>query len=386
MSLSSKLVKYVVRVVIVVIIVFIAGLILGDVENIEGFETGVVYKWKGGILDDPLDPGLRWVLFGKINKLDIGKNKLTFADENGIKTLNSRMDIPENDFVPIEVKCGKDGGQLTLIHISVLYSVKKDSAVSLWKEGVGRTYRYVILKRAVINAVNGTARIREALDIYSGTGFNELQNDIEKDLIADENLAYFNILQVTIYQIRLDEDYEAEIEEKQLAKQEKLRAAEEALAAKEEAKKTKAEAQVMIEEETADADASKIEVVLAAEARNEKRILEAEAIKQEKALAGVGEKMKKLAEAEGVRALGLAEAEVEDAKKIAKYDGESGKHRAAVDVAQILQEKLNGLFNNTKIVPEDALVAISDGPARIPLAITNDSIGGKQAANAKNRR
>lgn len=372
--MSTKLMNRLIALAVVIIVSLVLGSIFIDVENIEGYETGVIYKWFGGVQDTTKDPGLRCVWMGKLYNTNLGLQKLTFGDEKGIKTQKGGGDIAENDFAPIEVNCGKGGGQTAWIHISLLYHLEKDNAIQLWRDGIGKNYRYVVLKRAIVDAVNKSTRIKEALDIYSGEGFNELQVEIEDLLKNDKELKYFVVDQVTIYQIRLRDNYEKEIEDKQLAIQQKLRAKEETLAAREQAKKTAAEAKVMVEKKTAEAEAAKITVVTNAEAENERRILLAEAKKQEQALAGEGVRLKKSAEAEGVEAIGLAKAQVEDAMKKAMYDGEAGRRRANVTVALALADKLNGLLKDVKIVPKDAIVTV--GNTNVPLSITDQGVRG----------
>lgn len=370
--MSEKLIKRLVILAVTIIILMVAGVIFMDVENVEGYETGVIYKWFGGVQDNTKDPGLRCVFMGKLYNTNLGLQKLTFGDEKGIKTQKNSGDINENDFAPIEVNCGKGGGQKAWIHISLLYHLEKDNAIQLWRDGIGKNYRYVVLKRSIVDAVNKSTRIKEALDIYSGEGFNDLQIEIEDLLKNDKELKYFVVDQVTIYQIRLRGNYEKEIEDKQLAIQQKLRAKEETLAAREQAKKTAAEAKVMVEQKTAEAEAAKITVVTNAEAENERRILLAEAAKQEQTLKGEGEKLRKLAEAAGVEALGLADAQVQEAMKNAMYEGEAGRLRANVTVAMKLSEKLQGLLKGIKIVPKDAIVTV--GNTNVPLSITDQGV------------
>jgi hypothetical protein len=252
-------------------------------------------------------------------------------------------------------------------------------------------YQGIVLKRIAIGVVNDVARPKEVLDIFSGDGFIDLKNAIQKQLMENTELKDHGILvtNVTVYNVDLDEKYEAEIAAKQLAIQSALRKTEEEKAARKEAEKVKAEVQATIEKRTGEAEAKKIEVTKAAEAQKQQTVLEAEAAKQRVVLAaeaekeqlrnkGEGDKLMQVAQAEGARALGLAQAEVEKAKRDAMYEGIAGERRATVEIARAQAEKLMGLLSGVKVIPENAYVALMDENAKspglvLPVATTNPS-------------
>ena len=336
----------------------IAAFILADFVNIEGYEVGVVHKWSSGVQDEPLRNGMHWVWCAKVHPINIGTQKITFAPQ--IAGDKEGKDTKDNEFDVIQVACGKEGGQKVNIVLTVVYHLDAIKAVQLYRDNLSETYRYTIMKRTIIDVVNQLARPREALDIYSGEGFNDLKIAVDKAIkdhpvLVDRGIVCEN---ATIYDVKLDPSYESEIELKQLAKQQKLRAFEQALAAVEEAKRAKAKAQVMVEERTAEADAKKIEVTTAAEANKQQVVLAAEAQKETDRLKGEGEKAMMIAQAEGERALGLAQAEVEKAKRDAMYEGEPGGRRAQVEISKAQAELAKGILSGVKVIPNDILSAM----------------------------
>jgi len=389
--MSDKLLLRLILCAVGLVVALIGLKICADIVNVEGYEVGVVHKWRTGVQDEPLRDGLHIVWFGNVHKINIGTQKISFAKQ--LPQDQQGVDTADNEFPEIEVACGKDGGQKARIILTAVYHLDPIKAVKLYKDNLHKTYRYTIMKRTIIDVVNRLARPKEALEIYSGEGFNTLRDEIDDGVKTHPVMIErgINIENATLYDVELDPDYEMQIELKQLAKQEKLRAQEQALAAMEEAKKEKAQQQIMVEQRRAEADAKKIEVVLNAEAEKAQVVLNAEAEKAQVTLAaeaekerarlsGEGEKLRMVAQAEGERALGLAQAEVEDAKKKAMYDGEAGLRRAQVTVATALAEKLKGLLSGVKVIPKDAFVALMQEGGNIPLALTDQGVMQRQSA------
>lgn len=383
MSMSDRSVRRLILGAVVAVVILIAAVVCVDVVNIEGNEVGIVHKYWGGVQDDVLRDGVHWIWLGKVNVVNIGTQKITFAP--GERSNDSADEVEDqNEFEPITVNCGADGGQSAYIDLTVIYRLDPSKVVALWKSGNAYDYRTVLLKRAIIEAVNMNARTQDALTIYSGVGYNNLQQAIHDALNRNDGLSEKGILidNATLYQVRLNPDYEDEIELKQLARQTRLRAIEDTAVAKQNALKAEAEAQIMVNERTAEAEAKAIEVTKAADAEKARRVVLAEAQKEEQRLAGEGQKIRQIAEAEGIEALGLAQARVEEAKKLAMYDGEAGRRRATVEVASALAEKLHGLLTGVTVIPSDAFVAISGSNMEIPLSLTDIGVGGGRNVKA----
>lgn len=361
---SDKFIWLMVKLAIFVIVVLIGCFWAFDATDIKPHEVGVVHKWWGGVQKDTLSNGFKWTLLGKIHKIPVGQEKLTFSEaeiSRGSEDMGSG-----SEFSAIEVNCGDNGGQSAWIHISVLYNVKPAAAVDLWNDGIAKTYKYVVLKRAIINAVNKNARPKEALEIYSGIGFNDLQANIKTTLEGDEVSEYFDINKVTIYQIRLNPAYESEIAAKQLAKQTKLKAIEQAAAAEEKALQAKATAQVMVEEQRAIANAAKVTKVKKAEGERNSRILDAQAGMREMELEGEGIRDEKISQAKGDLKYGLAEAKVEDALKKAMYEDSAGVRRATVEITEALADKLKGMLAGVEVLSDGALEQLMKEGAFVP--------------------
>jgi regulator of protease activity HflC (stomatin/prohibitin superfamily) len=332
--------------------------------KIEGNEAVVKQDLFKGVLPDVWLSGTKffcgWTT--DVYKYDIGTQKCTFDDP---------QDNKEAEYVDIEVNCGEGGGQKAWVSMSINYRVgwirdkngtpifSPEKLVKLHKDGIGKTYNEVIIKRTVTEIVNRIARPNEALDIYSGVGFNTFRELVDKELKAhpvfeDRGIYVENTI---VYDVNLDPAYEKEIDQKVLAIQQTLRKKEETKAAEEEAKRAFAQAQAQVEIRRQEAEAKKIEQIKDAEAQKAQQVLAAEAEKQKRTLEAEGNRDANLAMASGVLAVGTAEAQVEQLKRDAMYAGEAGARRAQVEIADLTAKRLKDMFNGVSIVPEKTILS-----------------------------
>lgn len=324
--------------------------------KVEGDESVVRQHWKDGVVEEVYRDGTHFFVgwFWDTYKYDIGTQKITFDDQ----ATNTDAEYPA-----IKLNVGEGGGQSVWIPMSVNYRIGHEltdegvkftpsKLVALHKDGLRKTYESVILKRTIIEVVNKIARPKEALEIYSGKGYNLFVAEIQEALTKHEIFRKRGIFieNVIVYNVNLSPKYEAEIEAKQLAIQKALREQEERKAADQRALRAKSEAQAEVETRTQKAEAAKQE-----------RIKAAEAEKAEQVLAAEGKAESDVLKAKGVLAIGKAEAEVQELKREALYAGVSGERRAQVEIATAQAEKLRGIFDGVKIVPEGTILNISDG-------------------------
>jgi len=291
---------------------------------------------------------------------DIGTQKITF---------DIKGDNKDAEFDRIEVNCGENGGQKAWIAMSMNYRIGYDTdkdgtpifaphkLVTLHKEGLRETYENVILKRTIVEIVNKVARPHSALSIYSGQGFVDFVEALEKELKACDVLKERGIYveNTIVYSVHLDPKYESEIAAKVLAIQETLKIKEQTIAAQEAARRMFAESQANVEKVRQDAEANKITTVKSAEAENEKAILKAQAEKQKQTLEAEGLRDANLALASGILAKGEAEAKVEQLKRDAMYAGEAGARRASVEIAGLQADKLKGMLTGVSVIGDKAL-------------------------------
>lgn len=311
--------------------------------KLEGNEVGVMQDWSG-VKNHLMLPGTH--LYNNflldVHIYNVGTQKITFD--------NNKTNL-EAEYPRIVLDIGENGGQKAWIAMSVNYHLNPDKAITIHKQGIGRTYESVVLKREITDVVNEIARPRTALEIYSGKGFVNFKNDVEEALknnhvLKDRGLDVENTI---IYKVYLDPQYESEIAGKQIAIQQKLRKVEETLAAQEEAKRIFAMSQAEVEKARQEAEASKIREVTNAEAQAKKVVLAAEA-----------ERDSNLARASGELAVGKARAEVKKLESISLYEGEAGGRRAQVDIKKSQAELMVNLLNKIDILPEKAFVKIGE--------------------------
>lgn len=332
--------------------------------KVEGDEVAVRQDWSKGVLSDVWGPGTHfycgWTT--DVYKYDIGTQKATFDD----RTSNSGAEFPR-----IIVNVGENGGQAVWIAMSINYRMGWDETpegpvlspekvIKIHKDGIGRTYEDVIIKRTVVDVVNKIARPYDALTIYSGKGFVDFKNKIEAELknhpVFKERGIY--VENTIIYKVYLDQAYENEIAGKQLAIQQTLRKTEETKAAQEEAKRAFAVAQATVEVARQTAEAKKITTITNAEADKQQQILQAEGEKQKRVLQAEGDRDANLAQASGVLAVGKANAEVAQLQRDAKYAGESGQRQSQVDIATAQAEKVKAMLQGVHVIPEKTIMSL----------------------------
>ncbi len=310
--------------------------------KIEGSEIGVVQDW-GGVKPQTLGAGTHLYnnFIQDIHVYPIGTQKITFDTRSG------NADA-EYDRIPVEV--GENGGQKAWVAISVNYHLNPEDIVKLHKQGIGRTYESVVLKREVVDTVNEIARpYKSALELYSGSGFVDFKNKIDEALKSNPVLKDrgIDVENTIIYNVHLDPAYEAEIAAKQIAQQQVLRKQEETKAAEQEAKRIFAMSQAQVEQVRQEAEARKIQMVTAAEANARKTVLDAEA-----------ERDSNLARASGELAVGKARAEVAQMTRDAQYAGESGMRKAEVEIAASKAEMMKAILDKVTVLPEKTFAQI----------------------------
>jgi len=343
-----------------VVVAFILGLILisniVSVVKLEGNEVGVVQDWNG-VKDQLMNPGTHIYnnFANDIYKYDIGTQKITFDSTNNKDA--------EWQSIPVEV--GENGGQKANIAISCNYRLAQNKVISIHKQGLGKTYESVILKREIVDTVNEIARPhKSALDLYSGTGFVKFKNDVDDALRNNKFLVEkgIEIENTIIYQVHLDPNYEAEIAAKQIAQQQGLRKIEETKAAQEEAKRIFAMSQAQVEQARQVAEAKKITEVTDAEAKARKTVLDAEA-----------ERDSNLARASGELAIGKARAEIKQLDSASLYAGEAGLRRAQVEIATNRANILKGVLEGVRVVPEKTVMSLMDESNKSNIMIDSSS-------------
>lgn len=339
----------------VVIIVVVALVFLGAVGivKIDGNEIAVIQDWRKGVLPLTLTSGTHFYnnIAWDVYKYEIGTQKITFDS----------FENKDSEWPSIPVEVGENGGQKAQVSLSCNYHLSPDRIVSIHKQGIGKTYEAVVLKREIVDIVNEIARPHaSALELYSGKGFVKFKNEVEKALKENNFLKEkgIEIENTIIYQVHLDKNYEAEIAGKQIAQQQALRKQQETLAAQEEAKRIFAMSQANVEKVRQDAEAKKIITVKEAEAQAEQQVLQADAEKKKRVALAEGERDANLALASGILAVGKAEAEVQKLKTFSQYEGEAGARRAQVEISRNQADQLKGMLTGVQVISDKALVQL----------------------------
>lgn len=229
-----------------------------------------------------------------------------------------------------------------------------------------------VIRNALQRIVIDKCTVLTALEAYYGETRVKLEKDIDESL---KNLPEFTdkgiIVDGFVMQIALDPKYEEEIAQKVTAGQRQARMEAEKLANDKQADAERSKAQIEANQKIVAAEAAKQvgilqkeqeaqQTILTAEAANKAAILAAQAEKQKRVLEASGESEANELKAKGNLAIATAEAKGEELKKLAKYDGTSGEIRARVEIAVAQAEKLKGIFDGAKILPNQAFVSVMD--------------------------
>lgn len=307
---------------IVAAIVLAIGLVLTLISvefvTIKGNEIGVKETWGGGVSDTILQPKThvisRWTT--DIIKYDASSqvfvmNDKPIANEKGIGR--------ERDAYLVQSAEGQD----MKISLNLRWRLDPSKLVSLHKT-VRQDMEEKIIRPVVMRVVKDEATKKKAIDAYSGEGLVLLQSSIQTSLTGSgegKELSERGIIveNFVIEHIELDPKYIEEIKGKQIATQKTLRAAEEQKAADAEALVAKAKAQaeyntklvaqqLLATNMVIQAQADNERVIIAARAQQQQLQIEAEGQKQKLTLEAEGKKAAMLATAEGTLAMGKAEA------------------------------------------------------------------------------
>jgi regulator of protease activity HflC (stomatin/prohibitin superfamily) len=351
----NKIIGFGVLTVVVLIIVMVLFGGFFAFIKIEGSELGVVQDWKG-IKLQTLGAGTHLYnnFVEDVYVYPIGTQKITFDIKSG---------NPDAEYERIDVEVGENGGQKAAVAISCNYHLNPEDIVKLHKQGIGRTYESVVLKREIVDTVNEIARpYKSALDLYSGSGFVKFKNEIDQALknnsvLKDRGIDVENTI---IYGVHLDPAYEQEIAAKQIAQQQVLRKQEETKAAEQEAKRIFAFSQAEVEKARQVAEANKIVMVTAAEAQAQQQVLQAEGEKKKRILEAEGNRDANIALASGELAVGKARAEVKQLESISLYQGEAGLRRSQVDIAKLKAEAAKSIIGRVvTVMPEKTFASLS---------------------------
>lgn len=349
----------------VVGVIFLAVLafqLIGFVE-IKGHQMAVVEVFYGedkGVQENLLPPGRHFYIpaLSKPYVYNVGTDNFIM----GLSKYYTNKGTDVVDFPALTIKCGGRGQEQPATFSITLQFQLDPSKLTKLHQRAQHQYRDRIIKPALTNIIKSLTVTQHVLDFYTGDGYNSLQGKIEERIKSDDVLSELGIAVNTfvIDQIDLDNQYEKEIQERQLATQKKLKEDELAKAAESAALKTQAVAKAAKLKRIVEAEADKAEKVLAAEASNESKILAAKAAAEQKRLDAAADRYRKEQDAKGLLAQGLAQARVDNERKVSRYAGAAGARQAAVEIEQAKTERMKNMTFNG-VVTEKTLMMFSDG-------------------------
>jgi len=304
------------------VVTILMTLISFEFVTIKGNELGVKETWSGGVSDEILQPKThvvsRWTT--DIIKYDASSQVFVMNDKGNLD--ESGVGRTKDAYLVQSAE-----GQDMKISLNLRWRLDPAKLVSIHKT-VRQNMEEKIIRPVVMRVVKDEATRKRAIDAYSGEGLVELQSNIQNALsgsgegkeLSERGIIVENFV---IEHIELDPKYIEEIKGKQIATQKTLRAAEEQKAADAEALVAKAKAQVdyntklvaqqlLATNMVIQAQADNERVIIAARAQQQQLQIEAEGQKQKLTLEAEGKKAAMLEEAEGILALGKAKAESQE--------------------------------------------------------------------------
>lgn len=294
-------------VAILLVIGLVATLVSVEFVTIKGNELGVKETWGGGVSDEILQPKThiisRWTT--DIIKYDASSQVFVMNDKGNDEAGNGRA----KDAYLVQSAEGQD----MKISLNLRWRIDPVKLVSIHKT-VRQDMEEKIIRPVVMRVVKDEATRKKAIDAYSGEGLVQLQNSIQTALagagegkeLSERGVIVENFV---IEHIELDPKYIEEIKGKQIATQKALRAAEEQKAADAEALVAKAKAQAEYNTKLVAQQLLATNMVIQAQADNERVIIAAKAQQQQLEIEAEGQKQKLTLEAEGKKAAMIAEAE-----------------------------------------------------------------------------
>lgn len=320
-------------------LVAIAVSLTGCPNNIAGHEAGIL-ETCSGVSKEVLQPGTHFYqpFCREVYVYHVGTQLFTMKGD-GKPLMEGQTLAGDEPCLKVKIK----GGQEACLDIRTEYEIDRRQLADLHK-AVKDQYEQVIIRPAVIRVTKNRATVMTADAIYADETQVALERHVEEELLKDDDLKRAGIIihSFIIEAVHLDPKYESEVKEKAVAQQTRLKEIELAAAAQETAKRTAAQAQAQVETARAEADAAKIKTVLAAEA----------------------ERLAAEQRAKGLLAQGEAEARVEFLKREAMYAGAAGSWRGRIEIERARAEVLKGLLAGVTVIPEHAVLQLTDGAMR----------------------
>lgn len=273
-----------------------------DFATIKGHQLGVLETWSGGVQEKIYSPGTHTLVPGFMN--DMHPYDMN-VQEHLIQGYKVQAADNQDVTVTAIIRWRRDAAKLREHHMKCRDNPEQR-----------------VIEPTLFRILKDNITMKTAIAGYSGQGLVQLQQDIEKSLLADQDLKNYGVI-VEMFAIKdtdLNPQFIAEIEGRQIAIQRQARAVEEQKAADADALVAKAKAQadynkVLVEaqrdkeKQVLAAEALNEQTILAAKAANESEILKAKAEQQKLILESEGKKQAAIAEAEGILALGKSKAE-----------------------------------------------------------------------------
>lgn len=294
----------------ILLIIGIVGVLLSvEFVTIKGNQLGVKETWGGGVSAEILQPKTyivsRWTT--DIIPYDASSQVFVMNDKpmNDEKSSAGR----EKDSYLVQSSEGQD----MRISLNLRWRLDPAKLVTIHKT-VRKDIEEKIIRPVVMRVVKDEATRKKAIEAYSGEGLVTLQTAIQTALagsgegkeLSDRGIIVENFV---IEHIELDPNYITEIKGKQVATQKTLRAAEEQKAAEAEALVAKAKAQANFNTELVKQLLTATNMVIQAQADNERVIIAAKAAAEQATVGAKAEQTKLTLEAEGKKAAMIATAE-----------------------------------------------------------------------------
>ena len=344
---------------IVLLVMLVMAFMAIKVVTIEGNQLGVMETWSGGVDTNILQPKTYFLVPGwskTVYPYD-ASSQVFVMNDTPMAAEGKHAKGRDKDAYLVQSQEGQD------MHISLNLRWRLDPVklVSIHRT-VRMSVEEKIIRPVVMRVVKDESTRLKAIDAYSGEGLVKLQTSIQAALTGQGEGAELKERGITVENfviegIRLDEKYIDEIKGKQLATQKTLRAVEEQKAAEAKALVAKSEAQAEYNTKLVGQMLLATNMVINAQAENEKMIIAAKAMQQQLTLEAEGKKAAMISIAEGTLAIGKAEATATELK-LKAWSGAGPDAYRQVEVARAMA---SGFQNIQGYLPEKVTINTLSG-------------------------
>ena len=265
---GKKIKNFKLLIIVLVVLAIIGSVLSAGLVFVEPTELGVVISiMSGGIRNEPLSPGLNWII-------PFAESVVTYPTE--LQTYTMSIATNEGNVVGDDsIQARTSDGQIVVVDASIIFQIDPTKAVDVHKKWKGEYIEKLIrpISRGIIRDAVSQYGVEE---IYS-TKRIELKNMITSEMQQELTNGGLILSNFVLRNITFSDEYNASVEAKQIAEQQAQQAKFVVETKKQEAEQARQTAQGTADAVVIAAEADAQALIINAQAQAEARKIEAEA-------------------------------------------------------------------------------------------------------------